>query len=101
VDAADLGGILVLADAADSRSETAPDAVELERLDPRSLELLDELGHVDSMRAAAARLGLHHSTVQQQAASLAHALGYDPRTPAGRVRFTLARSLQLLARRTI
>lgn len=56
------------------------------------------LAEADSMRAAAARLGLHHSTVQQQTAALADALGYDPRTPSGRVRFALARSLQRLAR---
>lgn len=101
VDAEDLGAVLLLAEAADGRREPCPDVEALEALEPRSLELLDALAEADSMRAAAATLGLHHSTVQQQTAALADALGYDPRTPAGRVRFTLARSLQRLARPTL
>lgn len=98
VDAEELGALLLIAEAVDAHHETIPDVAALDRLEPRSVELLDALAEADSMRAAAGRLGLHHSTVQQQAAGLAAALGFDVRTPGGRVRFTLARSLQRLAR---
>jgi hypothetical protein len=101
IHAEDLGALLLLADVADARSETASDTVTLAALEPRSLELLDALASTESMRAAATLLGLHHSTVQQQASVLADLLGYDPRTPAGRVRFTLARTLHRLARPTL
>jgi hypothetical protein len=97
VDAEELGVLLVLADAADARAEPVPDVAALEALDPRSLDLLDAIADLDSMRAAASRLGLHHSTVQQQSAALSRSLGYDPRTPSGRVRYTLARTLQRLS----
>ncbi|MGL4257503.1 MAG: helix-turn-helix domain-containing protein, partial [Microbacterium sp.] len=100
VDAEELGALLVLADAADARAEPVPDVAALEALDPRSLDLLDAIADLDSMRAAASRLGLHHSTVQQQSAALSQSLGYDPRTPSGRVRYTLARTLQRLSHPT-
>ncbi|WP_079582665.1 helix-turn-helix domain-containing protein [Arthrobacter sp. 31Cvi3.1E] len=45
----------------------------------------------------AGQLNLHHSSVQHRAAEFSTALGFDIRTPQGRVRLTLALALFLLA----
>jgi hypothetical protein len=95
VHAADLGAALLIAQAAESAAPH-PDAVALARLDPRSLELLDAIAEEQSVRAAAARLCRHHSSVQERLTALIHDLGYDPRTPRGRTRFALARMLLTL-----
>ncbi|RCG28297.1 PucR family transcriptional regulator [Sphaerisporangium album] len=60
-------------------------------------ELLESIAVTGSLRSAAADAGLHHSTVQAKAAEFSAALGYDLRTPAGRVRLTLALTLWQLA----
>jgi hypothetical protein len=96
VDAADLGALLMLALAADG-AELHPDAEALARLDPRSRLVLDALADAESTRAAASRLGMHHSSVQARATALAADLGYDPRSPRGRTRYALARTLLTLA----
>ncbi|WP_382308103.1 helix-turn-helix domain-containing protein [Herbiconiux sp. UC225_62] len=59
--------------------------------------MLDALAHTDIVRAAAALAGVHHSTMQARAADLAEALGFDPRTPSGRVRLSDALRLHRLA----
>jgi DNA-binding NarL/FixJ family response regulator len=97
VDAADLGAFLLLAEAADAAAELHPDAAALARLDARTRRVLDALADADSVRSAASRLGMHHSSVQARAAALAEVLGYDPRTPRGRTRYALARTLLTLA----
>lgn len=93
-----LGSMLVLAEAADANPEPHPDVVALDRIghDRGALPTLDALTETGSIRAAATALGVHHSTVQARLALLADALGYDPRTPDGRTRYTLARTLQRL-----
>lgn len=96
VDAAELGAVLLVAEAAEGRAHRHPDAAALADLDARSLETLDALADTGSVRAAAARLGMHHSSVQARAAGLAVTLGYDPRTPRGRTRYALARALLAL-----
>ncbi|RXZ71660.1 helix-turn-helix domain-containing protein [Agromyces albus] len=93
VDATELGAVLLVAEAAEGRAHRHPDAAALAELDPRSLETLDALADTGSVRAAAARLGMHHSSVQARVAGLATTLGYDPRTPRGRTRYALARAL--------
>ncbi|MFJ6533372.1 hypothetical protein [Microbacterium sp. NPDC091662] len=95
VDAADLGALLLVADTAES-SPLHPDAAALAALDERSRELLDAVAEEQSMRAAAARLGRHHSSVQERMTALVETLGYDPRTSRGHARYALARMLLTL-----
>jgi hypothetical protein len=97
VDASDLGALLLFAEAADAAPALHPDAAALASLDDRSRRVLDALADAGSVRAAAAHLGMHHSSVQSRAASLTGTLGYDPRTPRGRTRYALARTLLILA----
>jgi hypothetical protein len=49
------------------------------------------------VRAAAAALGMHHSTLQARHEALTNELGYDPRSLDGRARYRLARLLLRLA----
>jgi hypothetical protein len=98
VDAERLGSMLVLAEAADADPDPHADVVVLDRIggDRVALPTLDALTQEGSVRAAAAALGVHHSTVQARLTTLIAALGYDPRTPDGRTRYVLARLLQRL-----
>lgn len=96
VHAADLGAALIVAHAADAVA-LHPDAAALQGLDARTLELLDALAEERSVRGAAARLGRHHSSIQERLASLIDVLGYDPRTRRGHTRYALARMLHTLA----
>lgn len=96
VAADDLGAFLLIAGAADP-GVLHPDAAALGRLDARSRELLDAVVDEQSVRAAAVRLGRHHSSVQDRLTALIEQLGYDPRTPRGQMRFVTARMLLQLA----
>ncbi|MCM3778526.1 hypothetical protein [Microbacterium hydrocarbonoxydans] len=96
VRAADLGAALIVAEAADG-APLHPDAVVLRSLDPRTLDLLDALAEERSVRGAAARLGRHHSSIQERLATVIDVLGYDPRTARGHTRYALARMLCTLA----
>ena len=98
VTADELGAVLLLAEAADAAPQPHPDVAALEALaaDHAALPTLDALAHAGTARAAASVLGLHHSTVQTRLAAAGAALGYDPRTPDGRTRYVLARTLQRL-----
>lgn len=95
VDAADLGALLLVAELAES-TPMHPDAAMLAGLDDRSRELLDAVAEEQSVRAAALRLGRHHSSVQERMAALVETLGYDPRTSRGHARYVLARMLLTL-----
>lgn len=95
VDAADLGAMLLVAEAAES-GPLHPDAAALADLDDRSRELLDAVAEEQSVRAAALRLGRHHSSVQERLTALVDALGYDPRSSRGHARYVLARMLLTL-----
>ncbi|SKA96311.1 PucR C-terminal helix-turn-helix domain-containing protein [Agreia bicolorata] len=100
IEADDLGGLLVLAAAADSSGPPTPDVIavrELLRAQPQIENLLDAIAENDSLRAIALELGLHHSTVQTKVAHVTQSLGFDTHTPAGRVRLTLALALHRLA----
>ncbi len=97
VDAADLGAALLVAESADA-GPLHPDAAALAGLDPRSLALLDAVVEEQSVRAAAVRLGRHHSSVQERLTALTVVLGYDPRASRGRTRYVLARMLLTLSR---
>jgi hypothetical protein len=98
VEADALGALLLLAEAADAASQLHPDVAALETLaaDRATLPTLDALARAGTARAAGSALGVHHSTVQSRLAAAAEALGYDPRTVAGRTRYVLARTLQRL-----
>lgn len=95
VDAADLGAMLLVAEASES-SPLHPDAVVLAALDDRSRELLEAVAEEQSVRAAALRLGRHHSSVQERLTALVEVLGYDPRSSRGHARYVLARMLLAL-----
>lgn len=92
VAADDLGALLLIATAAES-GDVHPDAAALARLDARSRELLDAVVDELSVRAAAVRLGRHHSSVQDRLTALIDVLGYDPRSSRGHARYVLARML--------
>ncbi|MBN6191365.1 hypothetical protein JQN58_31325 [Aneurinibacillus sp. BA2021] len=95
VDATDLGVLLLVAQTADGDSRH-PDVVALSRIDARNRELLDAVVDEHSVRAAAVRLGRHHSSVQERLTALIETLGYDPRTPLGQARYVAARMLLAL-----
>lgn len=95
VDAADLGAMLLVAESADA-NPPHPDTVALAQLDTRSRELLDAVAEEQSVRAAAVRLGRHHSSVQEKLTALIDVLGYDPRSSRGHARYVLARMLLML-----
>lgn len=89
VDATDLGAMLLMAEAYDPAA--APHDVRmLAGLDARSREVLTALVEAESLRAASAALGMHHSSVQARHESLTGELGYDPRSPLGRARYVAA-----------
>jgi hypothetical protein len=92
VDASTLGTLLLLARAEEAGSPH-PDVGALAALDERSARVLRVLVETESMRAAAAALGMHHSSLQARAASLTERLGYDPRTTLGKLRFAAAEFL--------
>lgn len=88
----DLGGIVAVVEAIDNGSTVPQDVVRLEQLrrDPGAADLLDAVADSASLRAAATRLGSHHSTVQARLETVGRALGFDPATPHGRTRLDLA-----------
>jgi hypothetical protein len=97
VDAASLGIVLAAVSALEPVAAQQPDVVALTRLDARAREVLDELTRAESVRAAAAALGMHHSTLQARHEALTNELGYDPRSLDGRARYRLAQLLLRLA----
>lgn len=94
VDAQELGVIGTAALALDGVHN--PDVDAIARLTDRTRAVVRALVEADSMRAAAARLGMHHSSVQARHTALVNDLGYDPRTALGRARFELAELLYQL-----
>ncbi|MFD5309408.1 helix-turn-helix domain-containing protein [Streptomyces ardesiacus] len=89
VDATDLGAMLLLAQAYDPQAPHE-DVRALAGLDQRTADILRTLVEADSIRSAAAELGMHHSTVQARLEALSRALGYDPRTNVGKMRYIAA-----------
>lgn len=93
VDADEYGVLLDTVLAASAAGTTHPDVATLAGVDPHSRAMLETLAHAESVRAAAASLGMHHSTLQSRHEALTRVLGYDPRTPVGRTRYEVARIL--------
>lgn len=100
IHADDLGALLPLAAAADSTPHDIPDVAALTDLvdaHPGAERLLDAIAATDSLRAAGVETRLHHSTVQTRAGQYSEALGFDIRSPRGRVRLSLALWVHRLA----
>jgi hypothetical protein len=99
IDAAEMGSILLLAEAADATSTRQPDVDEIVRMvqeDPRRLEQLDLIAQSESVRGAAIASAVHHSTMQARIVEFGDRLGFDLRSPHGRVRLDLALRLYRL-----
>lgn len=95
IDATDMGALVLLGRVHDPESPHE-DVRTLAGLDQRSAQVLRVLVESDSLRSAAAMLGVHHSTIQARHEALVQELGYDPRTPGGKVRYAAAEFLLLL-----
>ncbi|MFE2756366.1 helix-turn-helix domain-containing protein [Actinosynnema sp. NPDC059335] len=94
IDAADLGSLLpIVLDAVESGHADA-DLAAVRALDAQSRLIADALAEHDSVRAAAAALGLHHSTVHARHDAITEQLGWDPRSVPGRMRYIIARMCQ-------
>lgn len=91
VDAVDLGSLLPIALDAVRSGASDSDVHRIEHLRDGDRRIADALAAHDSLRSAAAALGLHHSTVQARHDALTRTLGWDVRTPFGRTRYTVAR----------
>jgi sugar diacid utilization regulator len=101
VDFADLGGLAVLADAVGPSTPPVADVEAVEKARaaaPWVLETLVAVARAASLRAAAAALTLHHSTLQECLTHAEHLLGWSVRTPHGRLRLQLALALRRLHR---
>ncbi|WP_232666880.1 helix-turn-helix domain-containing protein [Pseudonocardia sp. TRM90224] len=99
VAADELGALTVLAAGVDAGAAEPPDVVALGRLvagNPALLDTLDELAAHESVRGAAAALGVHHSTLQHRIAAVRAELGYDPGEHGGRQRMALALAVHRL-----
>ncbi|MFE0257589.1 helix-turn-helix domain-containing protein [Streptomyces sp. NPDC059010] len=101
VHADDLGGIALLADLVVPGAEPPPDVQALEAAAaaaPWLLATLHAVASTVSLRAAAAEINVHHSTLQERLAHAEHLLGWPLRTPQGRFRLGLALTMRHLTR---
>ncbi|ELS58491.1 helix-turn-helix domain-containing protein [Streptomyces viridochromogenes] len=97
----ELGGIALLADLVVPGAEPPPDVQALESAAataPWLLATLHAMASTASLRAAAAEINVHHSTLQERLAHAEHLLGWPLRTPEGRFRLGLALTMRHLAR---
>ncbi|MCL8010124.1 helix-turn-helix domain-containing protein [Streptomyces sp. AS02] len=101
VHADELGGVALLADLVVPGAEPPPDVQALEAAAaaaPWLLATLHAVASTVSLRAAAAEINVHHSTLQERLAHAEHLLGWPLRTPQGRFRLGLALAMRHLAR---
>ncbi|MFF7794518.1 helix-turn-helix domain-containing protein [Streptomyces sp. NPDC007991] len=99
--AEELGGIALLADLVVPGAEPPPDVRALETAaasTPWLPATLHAVASTASLRAAAAEINVHHSTLQDRLAHAEHLLGWPVRTPQGRLRLQLALAMRHLAR---
>lgn len=97
----ELGGIALLAGLVAPGSEPPPDVRALETAAATAPWLpatLHAVASTTSLRAAAAGINVHHSTLQDRLAHAEHLLGWPIRTPQGRLRLQLALTMRHLAR---
>ncbi|MEU3984243.1 helix-turn-helix domain-containing protein [Streptomyces sp. NPDC026672] len=103
VHADELGGLARLAELVVPGAEPPADvlAVEAAAADaPWMLRTLHAVACTASLRAAAAEVTVHHSTLQDRLAHAEHLLGWSVRTPQGRFRLQLALTMRQLTRGT-
>ncbi|MEU9223672.1 helix-turn-helix domain-containing protein [Streptomyces massasporeus] len=101
VHAEELGGIALLADVVAPGTEPPPDVRALESAaatTPWLSATLHAVVSTASLRAAAAEINVHHSTLQDRLAHAEHLLGWPIRTPQGRLRLQLALTMRRLGR---
>ncbi|MFK4106414.1 helix-turn-helix domain-containing protein [Streptomyces sp. NPDC019531] len=97
----ELGGVALLAELVVPGAEPPPDVQQLEAAGATTPWLLTTLHAVistASLRAAAAEVNVHHSTLQDRLSHAEHLLGWPLRTPQGRLRLQLALVMRQLAR---
>ena len=97
VDAEAFGVLLDAVLAAEQDGGEHPDVRRLRALDPHSRSVLHVMTRAESIRSAAAALGMHHSTLQTRHEAFTRELGYDPRSAVGRARYEVANMLSRLA----
>ncbi|MFF5308020.1 helix-turn-helix domain-containing protein [Streptomyces massasporeus] len=101
VHAEELGGVALLADIVEPGTEPPPDVRALETAaatTPWLSATLHAVVSTASLRAAAAEINVHHSTLQDRLAHAEHLLGWPIRTPQGRLRLQLALTMRRLGR---
>lgn len=101
VHAQEVGGLLVLASAVGPETGKHADVVVLEQSageHPWLLATLTAVAEQSSLRAAAAALHVHHSTLQERIAHAERTLGWSIGEPAGRLRLQVALVLRRLHR---
>ncbi|NUO46868.1 MAG: helix-turn-helix domain-containing protein, partial [Streptomyces sp.] len=101
VRADELGSLALLADLVGPGTEPPADVIALDvaaATAPWLLATLDAVASTTSLRAAAAEINVHHSTLQDRLAHAEHLLGWPVRTPQGRFRLQLALTMRHLAR---
>ncbi|MEU0407784.1 helix-turn-helix domain-containing protein [Streptomyces griseorubiginosus] len=101
VHADELGGVALLAGLVAPGAEAPPDVQVLEAAGastPWLLATLHAVVSTASLRAAAAEINVHHSTLQDRLSHAEHLLGWPLRTPQGRLRLQLALAMRHLAR---
>ncbi|MFF4836172.1 helix-turn-helix domain-containing protein [Streptomyces sp. NPDC001315] len=97
----ELGGIALLAGLVQPGDEPPPDVHAVEAAAaaaPWMLATLHAVAVTASLRAAAAEVNVHHSTLQDRLTHAEHLLGWPVRTPQGRFRLQLALTMRHLAR---
>ncbi|MET7686908.1 helix-turn-helix domain-containing protein [Streptomyces sp. NPDC005483] len=97
----ELGGVALLGDLVAPGAEPPPDVRALESAGastPWLLATLHAVVSTASLRAAAAEISVHHSTLQDRLSHAEHLLGWPLRTPQGRLRLQLALAMRHLAR---
>jgi len=97
----DLGGLALLALVPKSDSSALPDLRALDHAvaaAPWALATLHAVATTASLRAAAAALRVHHSTLQDRVVHAEHLLGWPVREPDGKLRLRLALALRRLRR---
>ncbi|MFF4349661.1 helix-turn-helix domain-containing protein [Streptomyces sp. NPDC001530] len=99
--AEELGGLALLATAVGPGTPPIPDVLAVERAlaeAPWAAATLHAVAAAPSLRAAAAELTVHHSTLQERLAQAEHILGWDVHAPQGRLRLQLALAVRKLRR---
>lgn len=99
----ELGGLALLAAAVGPTTKPVPDVRSLALVAgaaPWALTTLVAVAEVDSLRAAASTLRVHHSTLQYRLTMIERQLGWTVRDPKGRLRLHLALVLRRLHQNT-